>query len=148
VGIFGVDYILQDDEPWLVEVNPRYTASVEVIELALGRSLLAEHRSACEAGGHLLDLGTMSHTARTVPRIVGKAILYAESNLVAPEIETAYYRQADPFAVPALADIPWPGMPIATGEPVMTVFATGEDAQTCEQRLEERLEFWNTDITE
>ena len=47
VGLFGVDYILHDDEPWPVEVNPRYTASVEVLELALGRSLLAEHICAC-----------------------------------------------------------------------------------------------------
>ena len=28
VGLFGVDYIQHDDEPWLVEINPRYTASV------------------------------------------------------------------------------------------------------------------------
>ena len=48
VGLFGVDFILRDDEPWPVEVNPRYTASVEVLELALGRSLLAEHLRACD----------------------------------------------------------------------------------------------------
>ena len=49
VGLFGVDFILSDGQPWPVEINPRYTASVEVLELALRRSLLAEHRRACEA---------------------------------------------------------------------------------------------------
>ena len=47
VGLFGVDYIQHDDEPWLVEINPRYTASVEVFELATHRSLLTEHLRAC-----------------------------------------------------------------------------------------------------
>ena len=47
VGLFGVDYIQHDDEPWLVETNPRYTASVEVFELATHRTLLTEHLRAC-----------------------------------------------------------------------------------------------------
>ncbi|MEJ7637550.1 MAG: ATP-grasp domain-containing protein [Singulisphaera sp.] len=32
VGLFGVDFILSDGQPWPVEINPRYTASVEVLE--------------------------------------------------------------------------------------------------------------------
>ncbi len=47
VGLFGVDYIQHDDEPWLVEINPRYTASAEVFELATHRTLLTEHLRAC-----------------------------------------------------------------------------------------------------
>src|SRR5262249_54766323 len=48
-GLFGVDLILRGEVPWPVEVNPRYTASVEVLELALRRSFLSEHRSVFEA---------------------------------------------------------------------------------------------------
>jgi predicted ATP-grasp superfamily ATP-dependent carboligase len=48
VGWFGVDYVLHGGIPWPVEVNPRYTASVELHELAAGRTLLREHRAACE----------------------------------------------------------------------------------------------------
>ena len=48
VGWFGVDYVLEGGIPWPVEVNPRYTASVEIHELAAGRPLLPEHRDACE----------------------------------------------------------------------------------------------------
>ena len=53
LGWFGIDYVLCDDEPWPVEVNPRYTASIEVHELATGQGLLNEHRVACggDAGG-------------------------------------------------------------------------------------------------
>ena len=49
-GWFGVDYVLRDEIPWPVEINPRYTASVEVHELATGRALLPEHRRVCEGG--------------------------------------------------------------------------------------------------
>src|SRR5207244_13398430 len=34
--IFGIDAIMRDGVPWLIEVNPRYTASVELIELTRG----------------------------------------------------------------------------------------------------------------
>ncbi|HEY2156423.1 MAG TPA: ATP-grasp domain-containing protein, partial [Isosphaeraceae bacterium] len=45
-GLFGVDMKLDGVTPWPVEINPRYTASVEVLEEALGVSLLAEHARA------------------------------------------------------------------------------------------------------
>ncbi len=36
VGLFGVDAILDGHTVWPIEVNPRYPASVEVLERALG----------------------------------------------------------------------------------------------------------------
>ena len=79
IGLFGVDFILRDDDIWPVEVNPRYTASVEVLELALGRSLLAEHL-APGACGHRAGLvrftsvdprsGRQGHSVRE-PRVRG-----------------------------------------------------------------------------
>ena len=48
-GWFGVDFVLRDGIPWPVEVNPRYTASVEIFETAACRSLLPDHQAACAA---------------------------------------------------------------------------------------------------
>src|SRR5262249_25634739 len=45
-GLFGVDFVLEGGRPWVVEVNPRYTASVEILELAGHRSFLREHAAA------------------------------------------------------------------------------------------------------
>jgi predicted ATP-grasp superfamily ATP-dependent carboligase len=50
-GLFGVDFMLRDGVPWPVEVNPRYTASVEVLEYALGLSALEWHRLVFEKRG-------------------------------------------------------------------------------------------------
>ncbi|MCE9524855.1 MAG: ATP-grasp domain-containing protein, partial [Planctomycetales bacterium] len=54
-GLFGCDFILSDDgTPWLTEVNPRYTGSVELVEFLRKTPLLDWHRRACalaEQGG-------------------------------------------------------------------------------------------------
>ena len=49
-GLFGVDFVLAGGVAWPTEVNPRYTASVEVVEWATGRSLLAMHAAAFGGG--------------------------------------------------------------------------------------------------
>src|SRR5205085_3950144 len=47
-GLFGVDGVVRDGAFWPVEVNPRYTASVEVLEYGYDLSAMAWHRSAFE----------------------------------------------------------------------------------------------------
>ena len=139
---FGVDYIEHDSEPWLVEINPRYTASVEIFELATRRTLLTEHLRACgmDLGG--LPAAWKPQTAATKSPVVGKSILYSHRNLVAPEIEIDDSRCRDLFAVPTIADVPWPGTVIGAGEPIMTLFTTGLDVQECEDRLAELETIW------
>src|SRR5205814_9173037 len=80
VGWFGVDYVLDDGLPWPVEINPRYTASVEIHELAAGRSLLGEHRRACEGGGEQ-ELGPEALSPPRLP-VIAKRILYATQRLI------------------------------------------------------------------
>ena len=49
-GIFGVDFILDGERVWTLEVNPRYTASVEIVERATGLPAVAMHAAACAEG--------------------------------------------------------------------------------------------------
>ncbi len=130
-GLFGIDFILADDFsiPWLVELNPRYTASVEVLERALGRALLAEHATAC---------GDRTATVRERPArsyIVGKQIVYATSDLTAPHLESLFDQEGHTTESPLIADIPAPGNCIATGWPICTVFAEARSVSECKTRL-------------
>lgn len=86
VGLFGVDFIEHDDEPWPVELNPRYTASVEIFELTMHRPLLIEHLRACEMDSGETRTFANAVTTATNARVVGKAVLYASRVMVAPEI--------------------------------------------------------------
>jgi uncharacterized protein len=133
LGWFGVDYVLRGGDPWPVEVNPRYTASVEIHELASGQSLLAEHRRVCEGGAASASAPAPSIAARL--RVVAKLILYATREVIAPEIALGDDRGPAALATRPIADVPWPGTRFAEGDPVMTVLAFGENVANCQSRL-------------
>jgi predicted ATP-grasp superfamily ATP-dependent carboligase len=125
-GLFGIDVVLrQDSGRWsatLLEVNPRYTASVELLERQSGCSALALQR-ALFAGGQVA--GPSASPPRTTRH--GKAILYARRTLKFPE-QGPWQASLDPrSAIVEYADIPHAGDVIRRGRPVMTVFADHTD---------------------
>ncbi len=130
IGWFGVDYVLHDGVPWPVEVNPRYTASVEIHELAAGRPLLLEHRAACE--GLMEPDGGLRHEGPRRSLVVAKWVVYAPRRLVMPEIDWNRESSDRPDAIPPVADIPAPGACIEPGEPVMTLLTSGADLGSCQ----------------
>ena len=134
-GLFGMDFILDHDIPWLVEINPRYTASVEVLERALGRALLAEHASAC---GHRTVRHRRIRERPAPSRIVGKKIVYATKDLSAPPLDRLFEADGHTPESPLIADIPASGSRIASGWPICTVFAESETLTGCRERLAAR----------
>ena len=140
VGLFGVDLILRDGLPYPVEVNPRYTASVEVLEIAQGQSLLAEHARIFDRdAGHGKHLPALPQDR---PAVVGKAILFAPSPGRFPDGPSGWDRKLIGFSLPRCADIPAPGSLFEADDPVMTLFARGSTLEDCRQRLERRLAIW------
>lgn len=137
-GIFGVDGVMSLNGRFvIVEVNPRYSASVEVLELALGRSLIREH---CRAFGRETP---GSHRGRTnPPAFVGKRILFAERRSTLPDLDHWKPRSLGSFAIPHVADIPQLGTIFEPGDPVLTVLARGSTLELCSNRLHQRLECW------
>ena len=130
VGLFGVDAVISpaadgSDCIVLIEVNPRYTASVELFERA---GVL----SAVEAHGHVCYYGDYPEIARTpVRRWLGKRILYAESAL---HITGDVRSQLAPDVV-ELADIPRPGQVIACGQPLATSLVAAETERDLRRRM-------------
>lgn len=117
-GIFGVDCIRRDDGPWPVEVNPRYTASVEVLECATGVPTLALH-------GGAFGASVVPPPARSTRGVVGKVILYAREAFHFPGSgpwRDVLANQQIPWDM-ALADIPNALNGIVAGKPIMTVMS-------------------------
>jgi predicted ATP-grasp superfamily ATP-dependent carboligase len=114
-GLNGVDFIARHGVPYPIEVNPRYSASMELVERATRASLFTIHAQAC--GGRL---GT---APRAPQRTYGKAIVYALQGLTVD----------DPLAWTdaPLADLPHPGERIARGHPICTVFAADRRSARC-----------------
>ena len=129
-GLFGVDTILAGKEIWTIEVNPRYPASIEVWERATGASAVAWHRAACS--GRSVDVKALPQASR----LVGKAIVNAPRDVtIDAATDARLMHLAQPGLTPGLADLPHIGQTIATGAPVLTVFAEGEDYEATYRRL-------------
>lgn len=130
VGVNGVDFIAQDGVPHAIEVNPRYTASMELVERAYGLSVFGAHAAACAAGVlPAFDLGA----ARRGGGAVGKAVLFARHAVRAGDTRPW-------LDDPSVRDVPHPGEAIPVGGPVCTVFADGPDAAACHAALVRRAE--------
>jgi predicted ATP-grasp superfamily ATP-dependent carboligase len=129
-GLFGVDFVLRDGVPWPVEVNPRYAASVEVLEYALGIQSLAVHRRAFDP--RALDPGPIP--AGSTTDFIGKAILFARMPIVFPDDGPWLTTLRHPLPIQelqAFADIPAAGQPIKTGRPILTFFARSGSETAC-----------------
>jgi predicted ATP-grasp superfamily ATP-dependent carboligase len=123
-------------------VNPRYTAAVEVLELALGRSLLAEHCRVFDP-----DFPAAPNlTQAPAHRFVAKRILFASTSCQFPDGDYWQPPGPDPFAVPAIGDVPHPSTEFEAGDPVLTVFAAGARSDECQLDLERKLGWWEQRI--
>jgi predicted ATP-grasp superfamily ATP-dependent carboligase len=141
-GLFGVDCVLRNGMPYPVEINPRYTASMEVLEHTSGVPVLDWHRCIFEPWSP----GTIRGSV-TAP-VVGKAILFARAALTFPAdgpwIQTLRH-PGDIWQLPEFADIPSAGTPIKAGRPIFTFFARGDSVDVCRDQLQQRaaeLERW------
>jgi uncharacterized protein len=120
VGLNSADFIVDGERFWLLEINPRPGATLDIFEPAQG-SLFSLHMAAC--GGVLPSAPCYSGRARAA------AIVYAEDNIPSfPALTWPHWT----------ADRPQPGIAIKAGEPLCTVYACGADATGARGRTEER----------
>jgi len=125
VGVNCIDFIVQGDGVIPIEINPRWSASMELIERAFGVSVFGAHAMACTAG----DLPSFDLSSAPGPaEVLGKAIVFARHDVTCAD--THAWLTDD-----AVRDVPHPGENIPAGRPVCTVFATGSDEDACYANL-------------
>lgn len=118
-GLNGLDFVARAGVPLPIEVNPRYSASMELVERATGLSLFAVHAQACA--------GALPDAPAPPARVHGKAIVYARRDVVVDD--PAGWTGAD------LADVPHPGERIRRGHPICTLLADAADGHHCVRTL-------------
>lgn len=123
-GLFGVDTVVERQRVWTIEVNPRFTASVEIHERATGLCAISAHVQACEDTTLPIALPLASPSQ---PReLHAKATIYAAHS---GEVNATFccwidaQNSSERFAT--LADLPQVGTRILAGHPILTVFARG-----------------------
>jgi len=119
-GLNSLDAVLDGDNLWILELNPRLSATFQLYP-----NLLQAHLQA--SAGELVDLPKNKMTR-------AEFVLYADEQLNIP---------ADFIWPDWVADIPFievNSVAIEQNEPICTVLAQGEDTVTAYQLLIERVE--------
>jgi predicted ATP-grasp superfamily ATP-dependent carboligase len=128
VGVNGVDFVARRGVPYAIEVNPRYTAAMELVERAHGLSLFDVHVQACRGALPAFDLAA---ARRGTSDAIGKAIVYARR-------PTALGDTRSWLLDSEVRDISPPGTRFAAREPICTIFARARDAAACFSALARR----------
>jgi predicted ATP-grasp superfamily ATP-dependent carboligase len=132
-GVNGVDLVVARDDggptPYLVEVNPRYTASMELVERAYDLNVFSLHREAMVGRLPTFSLGDHLDAQEAY---VGKGIVYARRDVTMPETAS--------WAEKGRRDVPFPGERIEAGHPVCTVLTEGANRAACWDQLVARAE--------
>jgi uncharacterized protein len=124
-GLNGLDFMLDGEHAWALEVNPRPTASFELYDADIARGLVYWHVRSFAA--------QVPEFSRELDGRRGKArayrILFAEGELRVPEV----------LEFPQWCrDLPNAGSAIATRAPVLSVFADGETPELAQAQLTQR----------
>ena len=119
-GLNGFDFVLRQSRPVVLEVNPRYCASMELMERASGVSLFGLHLAACG--------GDVPAPLPGAAGVFGKAIVYAPRTVAAPDT-TAWLDQG-------IRDVPHPGEVVRAEHPICTVLATAATRARCRAALQ------------
>ena len=127
IGVNGIDFIARNGVPWPIEINPRYSASMELAERSYGVSVFAAHAAGCAGKLTPFDLPA----ARGHARAAGKAVVYARCRVRLGD--TRSWLRAG-----WIADVPRPGGTIDRGAPICTVFAEARSAERCHEALVRR----------
>ena len=123
VGLISFDFLVQDGKAYLLEINPRPGATLDIFDDIRGNLF----RAHVEAG-----LGRELWQERDLPTAQSRAsaILYADQGpLTAGDIDWPDWT----------ADRPAPGTPIPAETPIATVFADGVNADEAERLARDRL---------
>lgn len=121
-GTIGVDFVA-GDQIFAIEVNPRFQATLDTIEMASGCNLFSLHVDACR--------GILPVESSPMNKVAARGILFAERDLEIPVDLSSLS--------PMVADIPWPGTYLEEGMAVVSVFGWGHDRRSALMMLEKNI---------
>lgn len=116
VGLNGIDFIISGGEINILEINPRYTESMELIEMAIGKNLFNMQVEAYHGKLPQFEL------INSCP-FFGKGVLYAERDVTIMDTNGWQYQDR--------RDIPHSGSTILLGAPICSIMAVEDSPDTC-----------------
>lgn len=132
-GLNGLDFVWHQGRIWTLEVNPRPSASLELVDTIYQIRVFGAHVRSFSGQLPRFDLAQAMERGTAA----GKAILYASH---AVTVTDTHY-----WGAQGIRDISHPGEQIKPGHPVCTLLATGTSPAGCLQQLQrqaDRVRSW------
>jgi predicted ATP-grasp superfamily ATP-dependent carboligase len=123
VGTIGIDFVIGENGPVAIEVNPRFQGTVDTVELALGCSIFGLHADACR--------GILPKVRPRASRVAARKILFADRDITV----SADLSDLKEF----VADIPWPGTRFEAEQAVVSVYGWGRTRDEAESLLDKHI---------
>lgn len=111
IGSNGVDFLLTDRGPVVIEVNARFQGSLDSVEMATGLNLFDLHVKSFD--------GILPDNIPEINQYAIRAVLYADKTLT---VDGPFYEK---IKTESIADIPAPGYHALPEDPVTSIIATG-----------------------
>ncbi len=110
-GTIGIDFVIGNDGPVAIEVNPRFQGTVDTVEMATGANLFSLHLNACQ--------GMLPPESPVASQVACRTILFADK-------DTTVSGDLSRFRT-FVADIPWPGTFFEEEQALISVYGWGPD---------------------
>lgn len=122
-GSVGVDFMLCDDGISAIEINPRFQATLDIVEMSMDFNIFRAH---VEAAG-----GILPKSRPEAKRFAARKVLFADRDLTV--------RDDLGSLCPRVADIPWKGTEIEEGSAVISAYGLGATMEATAESLDKTI---------
>lgn len=114
IGSNGIDFVVsKENTPYVMEVNPRFQATLPCVERVVGINMVEAHINA-SVHNSLPQISEKSSAACT------RLILHTPTRIITPDLT----------GLPNVMNVPLPGVIIEQGEPLCSVIIDGNSEQS------------------
>jgi hypothetical protein len=122
-GTIGIDFVLDSNSAYAIEVNPRFQGTIDTVEMAYGCNLFQYHIDACR--------GNFPPNRLTPRQVAVRSILFADRDLtITSDLK---------HLAPRVADIPWPGTFFEADQALISVFGWGPTREVAVSLLDKHI---------
>jgi predicted ATP-grasp superfamily ATP-dependent carboligase len=122
-GTLGIDFVVDEEMLYAIEINPRFQGTVDTVERAHGCNLFEFHVDACA--------GILPPALPEKKQVSVRSILFAERDCTI-KADLSHLRSY-------IADIPHPGVSFEAGQALVSVFGWGETRDMAAAMLDKHI---------
>ena len=122
-GTIGIDFVVNDEMPYAIEINPRFQGTVDTVERAHGCNLFQYHIDACA--------GILPPSSPLKRQVAVRSILFADRDI--------YIKEDLKHLKSCIADIPHPNTSFEDGQALVSVYGWGRTRKAAFSLLDKHI---------